>query len=267
MRNPFNLFLFILMLLAMISSFTPKNINFIQSKNSDLDYNYATSLIEPNLDGKKFVSSVIKINFEVDPNTPQRRITDMSTGFSVYYDKKEDVSYILSNNHFCIEAINSILPGHLFYENSQTIMSQKIQFNSGEIEIIDTDPSKDLCLLSAEGFVKPVEFVSDNYKIQQMDLVVTVGAPGGIFPIIRKTFISNFHKRDAFPDDMVLGENLLLLSDSVFPGQSGSPLFNLHGKVIGIVCMNLSNNGQVIYGGLAIPYQDIKGFLKKNEIY
>lgn len=268
MRNLFYLLISATILMffcSFLNTNENENNNYVQKK-IEIDYNY-TSLMRPNEDGKRFISPVVKLNLEVDPETSDRRVVNIATGFSVQYDKNNNKSYIVSNNHFCKEVIDTLLPSHLFYEDSRTLMSQEIQYSSGDAKIIATDPLKDLCLLTVDGYIRPAELVPDDYEVKQMDSVILVGAPGGVFPIVRQTHISNFHERDAFPDDMALGENLLLISDIVFPGQSGSPVFNTQGKVIGIISMSLSHrNGEKIYGGIAIPYQDLKEFLKKHKV-
>lgn len=242
--------------------------NISQNKtNSDTEINYNySSFIEQNDHAKKFVSPVVKLNLEVDSKTKESRVIASSTGFSVAYNKQKDVSYIVTNNHFCDKIDSMPLPGRFFYEDSTTMMSTKIQFESGSAKVIALDPDKDLCLLEVEGFVKPTNLVSPDYEIKQMDRIVTVGAPAGIFPVIRTAYISNFYSRDLFPDNMALGSDLLLISDIVFPGQSGSPVYNSQGDVIGVICISLSDGKSHVYGGVAIPYQDIRKFLQNNGI-
>lgn len=265
MHNFHKLSFYIILFFIFLSIIKPKNIISSQNSNSDINYDLS-SFIEPNENAKKFVQPVVKLNFEVDSGTSQQRIVASSTGVSIAYDRKSDKSYILTNNHFCIEESDFPLAGRFFYEKSSTLMSSEIQFESGDAKIINLDADKDLCLMELDGFVKPAHLVSTTYQVKQMDLAITVGSPAGIFPIIRTTYISNFYSRDVFPDSMALGENLLLLSDLVFPGQSGSPVFNKHGEIVGLICVSLSNRDGYVYGGIAIPHQDLRMFLNKNGI-
>ena len=56
------------------------------------------------------------------------------------------------------------------------------------------------------------------------------------------------------------GSPLILLSEQVFPGHSGSPVFTKDGRVIGIVFGALRS-----YGGLAVSVKDIYLILEMAE--
>ena len=56
------------------------------------------------------------------------------------------------------------------------------------------------------------------------------------------------------------GNSFLLISEQVFPGHSGSPVFTKDGKVIGIVFGALKS-----YGGLAISVKDVYKILELAE--
>jgi V8-like Glu-specific endopeptidase len=54
-----------------------------------------------------------------------------------------------------------------------------------------------------------------------------------------------------------VGEPFLLTSEEVYPGHSGSPIFNENGEVIGIIFASFPT-----YGGIGIPVGDIHKFLQ-----
>jgi S1-C subfamily serine protease len=209
------------------------------------------------------VAPVVKLNLEV--TTPlTTSVVSSATGFSVAYDKEEDKSYVITNDHFCDTIEDTPFGGRFFYEKHNTIMSMRTKYDDGNLIVLDSDPSLDLCLMLADGFIKPVEIASAKYKVRQMDKVSTVGGPAGVFPIMLETRISNLFHRDFLPPEMRHGNPLLMLSIQVFGGQSGSPVYNERGEVIGVIFINLSNDDGPIYGGIAIPLGDLRGFLDAN---
>jgi S1-C subfamily serine protease len=58
--------------------------------------------------------------------------------------------------------------------------------------------------------------------------------------------------------------NKLVLDARVNPGNSGGPLFDAHGAVIGVVSAKSFGFGQVESYGLAIPSPDVEAFLQKH---
>lgn len=229
--------------------------------------NTPSSQIKQNDRSKIFLSPVIKINFETINEFEEPFVESIATGFSVYYDREENISYILTNNHFCISSlVSDYSNGRFFYENSRTILSALVQFESGNLKIIATDKTKDLCLMAYEGYIKPAKIAEYKYQVNQMDPVIIVGAPKNVFPVIISTYVSTFVSRDVFPANMKEGFPLILTSEITLSGQSGGPVYNEKGQVIGMIVMNFSEGTNLMYGGIVIPHQDIIDFLIKHNI-
>jgi len=213
----------------------------------------------------KTVQPVVKIIFAVEMAF-LRTATNSATGFSVAYDKSEDVSYIVTNDHFC-EHHEELTSGTKFlYQNHRGIISPEGSPDLKELTVYRRDKSKDLCLMSAQGYVRPAKVASPKYKVRQMEKVTTIGSPAGVFPVLLETHISNMFSREVAPKSMHGGRNLYLLSEQVFAGQSGSPVYNSEGEVIGVIFMSLSNRSGPVYGGVAIPLLDLIEFLDDSKI-
>ena len=173
-----------------------------------------------------------------------------ATGFSIQYDQINDVSFIITNDHFC----RQINPNSSLVVEDYNKSSLSISENYINSEVLYTDEGLDLCLIAAYGYVRPADIADFDYYPETFEKVFIVGGPTGNFPIVIDTYISGYNDRSSINlgglDDS--GNDFLLISEQIFPGHSGSPVFNQDGEVVGIVFAALET-----YGGLAISHKDI----------
>lgn len=233
--------------------------------------NYTYSLFKE----KNMFDSVVKLTLamplpsfmQLNPNTIAIMPVGSATGFSIYYDKKTDTSYVLTNDHFCKEQIET---GAILVAQTTNGMNKNLNPGMVDAVVIKTDPSYDLCVVSVAGFIRPVVMESEKKTADAFEKVTVVGAPYGVFPIILETFVSGYVSReDGALGDMFHagGNSFLMLSGEIMPGHSGSPVFNSHGKVIGIIFCGQMNAGVFpVYGALAVTNLDIKEFLESVKI-
>ena len=212
------------------------------------------------------VDSVVKLNFEV--KTPNGISAHGSaTGFSVAYNKAQDKSYVITNDHFCSSVTEAYpFPSRFYYQTHDELFSLSDRYNGKMIYILHSDPTKDLCIMLADGYIKPVKVASKNYQVKQMEPVKIIGAPAGTFPIILDTYVSNLSTRKFLKPNMREGGFLYLISEMALGGHSGSPVFNNKGQVIGVIFLSLNNGSGEIYGSIAIPLEDLREFLDKTPI-
>ena len=100
---------------------------------------------------------------------------------------------------------------------------------------------------------------ADSDAIELGDFVIAIGSPFGLNHSISKGIISGKGRRD-----LDLGANGVRLQDflqtdaAINPGNSGVPLLNVHGEVIGINTAIASNSGHNEGIGFAIPSNMVK---------
>jgi len=191
------------------------------------------------------------------------------TAFSIAYDRKQDKSYFLTNDHICDGTGNGII---MVGEQSNDNIASFIYDNSPDMffELVDTSPADDLCLVSTKGYWRPVKINKRAGNLNQMDKLYIVGSPTSNFPIIIDTYFSGYMSRNQLSSFSGDG-SLLMISEEIHPGHSGSPVFNDKGELVGIVSASTVRGvvpGGLLfsYGGIAIPLSDILVFLDKNNI-
>jgi len=125
--------------------------------------------------------------------------------------------------------------------------------------VCGTDPRSDLAMLRLSGENLPTDLpcveLADSGKVAVGQYALAVGNPFGLSNSLTMGVVSALGRcmpvRDS-TNDIFLG-NLIQTDAVIDPGNSGGPLFNLRGKLIGINTMILSYTGVSTRCGFAIP--------------
>jgi serine protease Do len=160
---------------------------------------------------------------------PPRRSQALGSGFVISED-----GYIVTNNHVIAEADEI-----------------EIEFFSGEVlpaKLIGTDPKVDIALLKVESD-KPLPFVSfgDSDIMRVGDWVMAMGNPLGQGFSVSAGIISARNRELSGTYD-----DYLQTDAAINRGNSGGPLFNMDGEVIGVNTAILSPNGGSIGIGFSM---------------
>jgi len=129
--------------------------------------------------------------------------------------------------------------------------------------LVGGDEDSDIAVLKIDADnLKPV-ILGDSSLLQVGDTVTTIGnALGTLANTTTTGVVSALDRAITMSDGTVM--NVLQTDCTVNSGNSGGPLFNEYGEVIGVVNAKYSSNGAYsstasIEGiGFAIPYQDVK---------
>lgn len=167
-----------------------------------------------------------------DNDQQPRRVQSLGSGFVI--DGKEGI--IITNNHV-IEGADEITAN----------------FNDGSklrAEIIGTDEKTDLAVLKVEPEtpLKAVDF-GDSEKIRVGDWVMAIGNPFGLGGTVTVGIVSARNR------DIKSGpyDNFIQTDASINRGNSGGPLFDMQGNVVGINTAIISPSGGSIGIGFAVP--------------
>ncbi|MBQ8310074.1 MAG: trypsin-like peptidase domain-containing protein [Clostridia bacterium] len=125
-----------------------------------------------------------------------------------------------------------------------------------DAEVVGWYAPDDLAVLKVEGNSFPAVVVGDSSKIRVGDLAIAIGNPSGAEAAWTTThgIISALNRKVAVSDTFFSGEMTMLQTDApVNPGNSGGPLCNSDGEVIGIVTRKLTDYEAI---GFAIPINE-----------
>ncbi len=162
---------------------------------------------------------------------PQRRATSLGSGFII-----DPSGIIVTNNHVIDEA-----------DEIQIRLHDDRELKA---EIVGRDPKTDLAVLrvEAEGPLPYLEF-GDSDETRVGDWVIAIGNPFGFSGTVTAGIVSA-RKRDirAGPYD-----DFIQTDAAINKGNSGGPMLNLDGEVIGVNTAITSPTGGSVGIGFAVP--------------
>ena len=158
--------------------------------------------------------------------------------------------YIVTNYHVIEKATQVVVMLH----NGETLNAQ----------VKGHESTNDIALLKVEGENLPYTILGSSDKLQVGDQVVAIGNPLGELTATLTVGYVSAKDRIVSTDGTVI--NMLQTDAAINAGNSGGPLFNMYGEVVGITTAKYSGNsdsGATIEGlGFAIPTDDITGILE-----
>lgn len=184
----------------------------------------------------------------VDPESENSGIyKEAGVGSGLIIKKQDDVAYIITNYHVVA-----------------TAQRVKIKLTSGEereAEVVGLDQLTDLAVLKidAKG-IKEVANIGDSSKLRAAEFVVAIGNPLGMGESITLGVVSVASEKVGVSLNqngvMDWEQEVIRVDAAINQGNSGGPLVDLNGEVIGINSMKISNFG-VESIGYAMPINNV----------
>ena len=168
-----------------------------------------------------------RFNIPMPRQAPMRGI---GSGFIVSAD-----GYILTNAHV-VDGVKEV----------QVKLTDRREFRA---KVVGTDRKSDVALLKIEAANLPVVHVGDSKQVKVGQWVVAMGSPFGFENSVTAGIVSA--KSRSLPGD---GYVPFIQTDvAVNPGNSGGPLFDMQGNVVGINSQIYSRTGGFMGLSFAIP--------------
>jgi S1-C subfamily serine protease len=197
----------------------------INTEFNQLDEEISKLKTSTDSDFSNIIESVIKsvVTIKTDLN--------QGTGFII-----DEEGYIITNLHI-IE--NAKMAGVYTYEGNQH-----------SVKLIGINKLMDLALLKIEGNFNRLNFTESSDNILVGEKVIAIGNPLGLQFSVSEGIISAMHRPG--PNEM----NIYIQTDTALnPGNSGGPLINKNGEVIGINNFKIGSGENL---GFALESNSIK---------
>ncbi len=168
-----------------------------------------------------------------DDRGEPRTVQSLGSGFVI-----DPAGYIVTNNHVI--------------EGADEITVNFVNGDALEARLIGTDPKTDIALLKLiEEPSEPIPFVpfADSDKTRVGDWVIAIGNPFGLGGSVSAGIISARNRDiNAGPYD-----DFLQTDAAINRGNSGGPLFNMDGEVVGVNTAIFSPTGGSVGVGFSVP--------------
>jgi len=188
-----------------------------------------------------------------DNEQPRTRETgSLGSGFIISAD-----GYVVTNNHL-IEGAG----GRGTVDEVTVILTDRTEY---EARIVGRDPDSDLALLKIDGANLPFVNWGDSDHVRVGDWVIAIGNPYGLGGTVTAGIVSALHRG---LNQGGAYDRYIQTDAAINMGNSGGPMFDMAGNVIGINSALISPTGASVGIGLAIPAEAAKPVieaLKRGE--
>lgn len=171
-----------------------------------------------------------------------REATSLGSGFIISTD-----GYVVTNNHVISSRGRNGQPGTNPVDTITVTLSDRTEY---EARIVGRDPASDLAVLKIDGADLPFVNFGDSDILRVGDWVLAIGNPFGLGGTVTAGIVSALQR--------TIGQGgaydrYIQTDASINQGNSGGPMFDLSGNVVGINSAIFSPTGGNVGIGFAIP--------------
>ena len=186
-------------------------------------------------------------------NTQEYQTSGLGSG--VIVRKSGNTFYVLTNNHVAGNATKITIK-----------LNDEREF---EGKLVGTDSRMDIALVSfeAKDNTIPVAPLGDSDAVMAGDICLAFGAPLGFSQSVTQGIVSATGRSASSMSSI---SDYIQTDAAINQGNSGGPLVNIYGEVIGINTWIASSSGGSVGLGFAIPINNVKksidSFIKNGKI-
>ena len=180
-----------------------------------------------------------------------REATSLGSGFIVSAD-----GYVVTNNHVISGGPEGAGGGGAVVSSITVTLPDRKEYKA---TIVGRDQASDLALLKIEAKGLPFVQFGDSTRARVGDWVVAIGNPCGLGGTVTAGIVSALHRSIGITGPY---DRYIQTDASINQGNSGGPMFDLQGNVIGINTAIFSPTGGNVGIGFAIPAEEAKPIIE-----
>ncbi|NVO20996.1 MAG: trypsin-like peptidase domain-containing protein [Bacteroidetes bacterium] len=172
-----------------------------------------------------------------------------------------------SGSGFVISSDGFIITNHHVIDNSVKIRAAFSDGSEMDAELIGTDPSTDIAVLKVyDGELKPLLFANSD-QLEPGQIAIAIGNPMGLQHTVTAGVVSATGRSLRASNGRMI-DDIIQTDAALNPGNSGGPLVNSEGKVIGVntaviaaaqgLCFAVSSNLAAYIAGQLILHGKVK---------
>ncbi|HVF35513.1 MAG TPA: DegQ family serine endoprotease [Candidatus Saccharimonadia bacterium] len=192
---------------------------------------------------------IAQLEGEEVPEIFRRFFGDPRFGGGMPQQPRERVS---GGSGFIISGDGYVLTNHHVVDGADEVVVRLKDRRELRAKVVGSDPQSDIALLKVEGSSLPTVPLGDSSELRPGQWVVAIGSPftfeysvtAGIVSAVGRSFSNEQRYVPFIQTDVAINR-----------GNSGGPLFNLDGEVVGINSQIFSNTGGFMGVSFAIPIE------------
>lgn len=157
---------------------------------------------------------------------------------------------------FVVNSAGHVLTNQHVVKDAKSI---QVKLRTGEVlsaTVVESSAERDLCVLKVERDHLPAVQFASSAKVKQGEDVAAVGAPLGLENTVTKGIISSTSRE-------INGKQFLQIDAALNPGNSGGPVINADGFVVG-VATKVAKEAQNV--GFVVPSDEVTAFLDTAKV-
>jgi putative serine protease PepD len=130
--------------------------------------------------------------------------------------------------------------------------------------LVGSDPSTDTAVIKVDApaaMLQPLQ-LADSSAVQVGDAVVAIGSPFGLEETVTTGIVSALHRQMKSPNNFTIDDSIQT-DAAINHGNSGGPLLDMQGRVIGITSQIESDSGGNDGVGFAVPSNTVRTIATK----
>ncbi|HEY3069947.1 MAG TPA: trypsin-like peptidase domain-containing protein [Gaiellaceae bacterium] len=190
---------------------------------------------------------VVEITVSTETATPFGAQAAQAQGSGFVYDAQ---GHIITNQH----VVNGAKSISVRFWNGKTYKA----------ELVGSDASTDLAVIKVDApasLLQPLT-LGDSSDVAVGDAVVAIGSPFGLEDSVTSGIVSALHRQMTSPNNFTINDSIQT-DAAINHGNSGGPLLNSQGQVIGVNAQIESDSGGNDGVGFAIPSNTVKSIVSQ----
>jgi serine protease Do len=154
---------------------------------------------------------------------------------------------------FIVSADGFIVTNAHVVENAEEILVRLTDKREFRAKVIGADPRSDVAVIKIDATALPTVKIGDTKKVRVGEWVIAIGSPFGFANTVTAGIVSATARENLSGDPNLDAVPFIQTDVAVNPGNSGGPLLNMRGEVIGINSQIFSRTGSFAGISFAIP--------------
>src|ERR671935_1439452 len=160
---------------------------------------------------------------------------------------------------FVYDANGDIVTNQHVVDGAQSVSVKFWNGKTYSAHVVGTDASTDLAVVRVDApssLLQPLS-LGDSSAVSVGDGVVAIGSPFGLAETVTSGIVSAVHRQMTSPSGFAIQDSIQT-DAAINHGNSGGPLLNMQGKVIGVTSQIESDSGGNDGVGFAVPSNTVR---------